>query len=69
MDTKFDNSQTVGPSGQSNQIRPQDATPEQAADFVLQALHKANKAGVFNLDESYALKVLYDIILKGLTKK
>ena len=49
---------------QMQQVRLQDVTPEQALDVVWQYLNRSSKAGVFTVDESYVLKVVFDVLVK-----
>ena len=41
------------------QVSIEDLTPEQSLDTIWSLLNKASAKGVFNIDESYVLKVLF----------
>ena len=42
------------------QINLNDIKPDQAIQLLYQLLNKANKAGVYTIDESYSVKVLLE---------
>lgn len=50
------------------QINLNDLTPVSAMDLLYQLMNRANKIGAFTIDESYTLKVLFEIIGKELNK-
>ena len=42
------------------QINLNDIKPEQSIQLLFQLLNKANKAGVYTIDESYSIKILLE---------
>lgn len=48
------------------QINLNDIKPEQSIQLLYQLMNKANKAGVFTLDESYSIKILLEKIASEL---
>jgi flagellar motor component MotA len=42
------------------QINLNDIKPEQSIQVLYQLMNKANKAGVFTIDESYSIKILLE---------
>ena len=44
------------------QINLNDIKPEQSIQLLYQLMNKANKAGVFTIDESYSIKILLEKI-------
>jgi hypothetical protein len=47
-------------SAPPTQINLNDIKPEQTLQLLFQLLNKANKAGVFTIDESYSIKILLE---------
>jgi len=50
-------------------INIEDMTPQQSLDAIYNMVNRAASKGVFNIDESYVLKVLFTKVLKGLKEK
>jgi len=50
-------------------INIEDMTPKQSLDAIYNLVNKASTKGVFNIDESYVLKVLFTKVLKGLKEE
>jgi len=43
-------------------------SPQQALDVIWKLLNKANGMGAYNIDESYTLKILMEVLAKEITK-
>lgn len=65
MDTQEQN-QT---QNQTSQVKLSDLNAEQSLEVLWQLMNKANKSGVFTIDESYTSKVLFDKLANALNKK
>jgi len=60
--------QPVITTQQGQQIKFDDLTPEQSLELVWQLLNRANKEGVYTIDESYTAKLLFDNLVAALKK-
>lgn len=54
------------PTQTQTQVKLNDLNAEQALEVLWQLMNKANKTGVFTIDESYTSKILFDKIANGL---
>lgn len=43
-------------------------SPQQALDVIWKLLNKANGMGAFNIDESYTVKILMEVLAKKITE-
>jgi len=43
-------------------------SPQQALDVIWKLLNKANSMGAYNIDESYTVKILMEVLAKEITK-
>jgi len=59
-DVKSDNKKEV--------INLNNISPQQALDVIWKLLNKANGMGAYNIDESYTVKILMEVLAKEITK-
>lgn len=60
----MDNIESTKPT----QINLNDLNASQSMDLLFQLVNRANKTGAFTIDESYTIKILFEIIGKELSK-
>jgi len=48
----------------NKQVNIDTITPNECLDFLWKALNKASNKGVFNIDESYSIRVIFNKLAK-----
>ena len=57
------------PKSDQQSVNIEDMTAKQSLDAIYNLVNRAASKGVFNIDESYVLKVLFTKVLKGLKEE
>lgn len=58
----------VKDTGKKEVINLNNISPQQALDVIWKLLNKANGMGAYNIDESYTVKILMEVLAKEITK-